>query len=114
MELLLFVTGMIALLGGRVVITNSVSLEGDKARIFGGFLVAPWIIAFASGVVIGNADPTIINETVSSNNGSTGFYVFWGCVAIAFLYALGNIWKSQSSPANFSKSKPATSQRKAA
>ena len=71
MELFLLIAGMIALLGGRIVISNNFSLEGDRARIFGGFLVAPWVIAFASGVVIGGANPMIGSESAPVGNGQT-------------------------------------------
>ncbi|MFG0258189.1 MAG: hypothetical protein ACF8GE_09835 [Phycisphaerales bacterium JB043] len=112
MEFLLFVVGMIALLGGRVVITNTISLEGDRARIFGGFLVAPWVIAFASGAPIGGADPTFLTNAVNTNNGTTGFWVFWGCVSVALLYALSNIWKAQKNEGSFKN--PASNTKKSA
>ncbi|MHC4975911.1 MAG: hypothetical protein ACYTF7_04815 [Planctomycetota bacterium] len=112
MEFLLFVVGMIALLGARVVITSSIALEGDKARIFGGFLVAPWVIAFASGAPIGGADPTFLTNAVNNSNGTTGFWVFWGCVSVALLYALSNIWKAQKGENNFQA--PANNEKKQA
>lgn len=84
MALVLFVAGMIALLVGRLSLTPALTVEGNRARIFGGFLVTPWLLAFATNQVMGAAQP------ITSDGGTTGGFIggliFWGCSISAFAY----------------------------
>ena len=84
MALVLFVAGMIALLVGKISLTPALSVEGNRARIFGGFLVAPWLLAFATNQVMGAAQP--ITESSGSTGGFFGGLIFWGFSISAFVY----------------------------
>ena len=84
MALVLIVAGMIALLVGRLSLTPALSIEGARARIFGGFLVAPWLLAFATNTIIGAAQP--ITPDTGATGGFVGGLIFWGCSISAFVY----------------------------
>jgi len=104
----LLIAGMIALFGGRFVITETFQLKGDRARIFGGLLMAPWIIAAASGVSIGGANPMFGDLPTVSANGLTGTIVFWGCVLAALLYGFAMRQQQMNADADADADAPAS------
>ncbi len=52
-EILMLAGGMYALIAGKVKLTNSISLEGWRARVAGIFLIIPLPLAFLIGILIG-------------------------------------------------------------
>ncbi len=52
-EIIMLIGGLYAIFAGKLKLTNSMQLEGTRARIAGVFLALPLPLAFGTGLVIG-------------------------------------------------------------
>ena len=90
-EIVLLITGIIALVTGKFPLSKGVVLQGTKARIAGGILALELPLAFALGLLLGTLIGFgILPSDVAKYSACIDIGLIVVCVAGSFGYAYAN------------------------